>query len=78
MQRDIFSRYTGQLFQKFLILRQYRTKTVRKMRSQIFCQMKQKTQLILCVSARLFVKYDGKAASRLRAEPLGVICAVLP
>ena len=45
---------------------------------RFFCQMKQKTQLLLCESARLFVKYDEKDASRLRAEPSGVLCVVLP
>jgi hypothetical protein len=42
----------------------YRTKIVRQMRGQIFCQMKQKAECILCVCTSIFVKYDGKYASR--------------
>ena len=59
-------------------LGQYRTKIVRETRRRFFLQMKQKTQPILDVLARLFVKYDGKSASGLRAKPSGGLCAVLP
>ena len=51
-------------------LRQYRTIGVCGLRSQIFRQMKQKTQGILCVFPRLFVKYAGKDASKTCASYL--------
>ena len=59
-------------------LRRYRTKIVRQMRRQIFCQMKQKAEWILAVFTSIFVKYDGKFASRWRAKSLDALCAVLP
>ena len=40
--------------------------------------MKQKTQLILGVFARLFVKYGGKSASGPGTKPSGGFCVVLP
>ena len=62
--------------QKFF--RQYRTKIVRQMRRQIFRQMKQKAEWILAVFTSIFVKYEGKFASRWRAKSTDVLCAVLP
>ena len=59
-------------------LRQYRTKIVRQMRRQIFRQMKQKAEWILDVFTSIFVKYDGKFASRWRAKSPDALCAVLP
>ena len=58
--------------------RQYRTKIVRQMRRQIFRQMKQKAEWILDVFTSIFVKYDGKFASRWRAKSTDALCAVLP
>ena len=60
------------------ILRQHRTRIVRKMRSQIFCQIVQKFCRHTDVCQEISVLYDGKSASRLRAKPTGVPCAVLP
>ena len=51
-------------------LRQYRTIGVCGLRRQVFRQMKQKTQGILCVFPRLFVKYAGKDASKTCASYL--------
>ena len=59
-------------------LGQYRTKIVRQMRRQIFRQMKQKAEWILAVFTSIFVKYDGKFASRWRAKSPDALCAVLP
>ena len=59
-------------------LGQYRTKIVRQMRRQIFRQMKQKAEWILDVFTSIFVKYDGKFASRWRAKSPDALCAVLP
>ena len=61
-----------------LFYRQYRTKIVRQMRRQIFRQMKQKAEWILDVFTSIFVKYDGKFASRWRAKSPDALCAVLP
>ena len=58
--------------------RQYRTKIVRQIRRQIFRQMKQKAEWILDVFTSIFVKYDGKFASRWRAKSTDALCAVLP
>ena len=44
----------------------------------IFRQMKQKTQLILCVSASIFVIYDGKDSSKIVLKVSAANCAVLP
>ena len=60
------------------LLRQYRTKIVRQMRRQIFRQMKQKAERILDVFTSIFVKYDGKVASRWRTKSPDALCAVLP
>ena len=75
--------YTGaEIFIFFVIsggnFRQYRTKIVRQMRRQIFRQMKQKAEWILDVFTSIFVKYDGKFASRWRAKSPDALCAVLP
>ena len=48
------------------------------MRSQIFCQIVQKFCRHTDVCQEISVLYDGKSASRLRAKPTGVPCAVLP
>ena len=61
-----------------MLSRQYRTKIVRQMRRQIFRQMKQKAEWILDVFTSIFVKYDGKFASRWRAKSPDALCAVLP
>ncbi|MDY3655951.1 MAG: hypothetical protein SO054_07325, partial [Ruminococcus callidus] len=45
---------------------------------QIFRQMKQKAEWILDVFTSIFVKYDGKFASRWRAKSPDALCAVLP
>jgi hypothetical protein len=60
------------------VLRQYRTKIMPGLRSQIFRQMKQKSSAILYVLPRIFVKYDGKYASKTGVKPSGGLCAVLP
>ena len=45
---------------------------------QIFRQMEQKAEWILAVFTSIFVKYDGKFASRWRAKSPDALCAVLP
>jgi len=45
-------------------LGRHRTKKSAELRRQIFRQTKQKPQKILYVFARIFVKYDGKDASK--------------
>jgi hypothetical protein len=56
-------KFSGDTPQK-LYSRQHRTKIVRQMRRQIFCQIVQKScrQAIAC--QRIFVQDDGKYASR--------------
>jgi hypothetical protein len=53
---------------KNTVLWQHRTKIVRQMRSQIFCQMKQKAECILCVCTSIFVKYDGKYVGQMTCK----------
>ena len=48
------------------------------MRSRIFRQIAQKFRRHTAVCQGISVQYDGKSASRLRAKPLGGLCAVLP
>ena len=59
-------------------LRQYRTKIVPQMRSQIFRQIVQKFRRHTDVCRGIFVQDDGKYASRCGAKPQGGLCAVLP
>ena len=56
---------------------QLRTVIAVGLRQRIFLQMKQKTQQILYVFARLFVIYGGKYASKRAAKAQAVNCAVL-
>ena len=63
---------------RYIYLRQHRTELVRKMRSQIFRQIVQKFRRQAGACQEISVQDDGKSASRLRAKPLGVLCAVLP
>ena len=55
------------MFQDYLdqvqILRQHRTKIVRQMRSQIFCQIAQKRRRHTVVRQGVFVRYEVKYAS---------------
>ena len=60
-----------------LWLWQYCIILMRRLRSQKFRQMKQKAQAILCALTSVFVKYDGIYASKRRAKPQSVNCAVL-
>ena len=60
------------------ILRQHRTKLVRKVRSQIFRQIAQKFRRHTAVWQGISGQYDGKSARRLRTKPSGGLCAVLP
>ena len=48
------------------------------MRRQIFRQIVLKRRRNTNVFQGALVRYDGKSASRLRAKPTGVPCAVLP
>ena len=48
------------------------------MRYEFFRQMKQKTAFILCVFTSIFVKYDGKSASRWHEKSSDGLCVVLP
>ena len=59
-------------------LRQYRTKIVRILRSQIFCQIVQIYRRNTNVFQGKFGRYDGKDASKMRTKPIGGLCAVLP
>ena len=63
---------------QILLLRRHRTIILVQIRSQIFCQMKQKPELILYVFARIFVKYDEKYASICAKKALAANCAVVP
>ena len=47
-------------------------------RRQIFWQVKQKAQRILCVFASIFVTVAGKSASEATLKASAVNCAVLP
>ena len=60
------------------ILRQYRTILSVESRRQIFWQVKQKAQRILCVFASIFVTVAGKSASEATLKASAVNCAVLP
>ena len=62
----------------FFHLRQYRIILSAILRRQIFRQTIQKAELILDVLASIFVKYDGKDASKIVLKRLRVNCAVLP
>jgi len=62
----------------FIALGQYRIILSAILRSQIFRQTQQKAELILYVLASIFVKYDGKDASKIALKRLRVNCAVLP
>ena len=59
-------------------LRQYRTILSVESRRQIFWQVKQKAQRILCVFASIFVTVAGKSASEATLKASAVNCAVLP
>lgn len=59
-------------------LRQYRTKIVCGLRSQIFCQIVLKIRRHTGVCQEFLVQYDGKYASKTCAKALAVLCAVLP
>ena len=59
-------------------LRQHRTILSVESRRQIFWQVKQKAQRILCVFASIFVTVAGKSASEATLKASAVNCAVLP
>jgi ribosomal protein L13E len=59
-------------------LRQHRTILRVESRRQIFWQVKQKAQRILCVFASIFVTVAGKSASEATLKASAVNCAVLP
>ncbi|MBD9254042.1 MAG: hypothetical protein EGS37_00010 [Ruthenibacterium lactatiformans] len=57
---------------------QYRTIPGVESRRQIFLQVKQKAQRILCVFTSIFVTVAGKSASEAALKASAVNCAVLP
>ena len=59
-------------------LGRYRTILRVESRRQIFWQVKQKAQRILCVFAGIFVTVAGKSASEAALKASAVNCAVLP
>ena len=59
-------------------LGQHRTILSDESRRQIFWQVKQKAQRILCVFASIFVTVAGKSASEATLKASAVNCAVLP
>lgn len=59
-------------------LGQHRTILRVESRRQIFWQVKQKAQRILCVFASIFVTVAGKSASEATLKASAVNCAVLP
>ena len=71
-------------FDKFLsnylltFLRQYRTKVVVQMHSQIFRQIVPKFRRHTCICQEILVQYDGKYASSCAAKASAALCAVLP
>ena len=60
------------------VLGQHRTILSVESRRQIFWQVKQKAQRILCVFASIFVTVAGKSASEVTLKASAVNCAVLP
>ena len=60
------------------VLGQHRTILRVEARRQIFWQVKQKAQRILCVFASIFVTVAGKSASEATLKASAVNCAVLP
>ena len=60
------------------VLGQHRTILRVEARRQIFWQVKQKAQRILCVFASIFVTVAGKSASEVTLKASAVNCAVLP
>ena len=60
------------------VLGQHRTILRVESRRQIFWQVKQKAQRILCVFASIFVTVAGKSASEATLKASAVNCAVLP
>ena len=61
-----------------ICLGRYRTILRVESRRQIFWQVKQKAQRILCVFASIFVTVAGKSASEVTLKASAVNCAVLP
>ena len=59
-------------------LGQHRTILSDESRRQIFWQVKQKAQRILCVFVGIFVTVAGKSASEAALKASAVNCAVLP
>lgn len=68
---------TDRILRKFKVLRQYRTILSMQMRQQIFRQTQQKSAGRVPPLSRIFVKYDGKDASRCVLKASAVNCAVL-